>query len=162
MSHTLKIFLKVLHRRIYKKCEESISNTQFGFRQGLGTREAIVATQVLVQNCHDQRRDVCLCFVDYEKAFDRVQHHKLMKILKTLGIDGKDVRCIENLYWNQTAKIRVGRETTNAVRICRGVRQGCVLSPLLFNLYSEAIFQEALENVEKHSQGSERYSRTQT
>lgn len=148
MSHTLKIFLKIIHQRIFRKCERDISDSQFGFRQGLGTREAIVATQVLVQNCYDQRKDVYLCFIDYEKAFDRVQHHKLMQLLKRLDLDQKDIRCIENLYWSQTAQIKLGGNMSNNIRIRRGVRQGCVLSPLLFNLYSEAIFRVALEDVE--------------
>lgn len=99
MSHTLKIFLKIIHQRIYGKYERDISDTQFGFRRGLGTREALVATQVLVQNCHDQRKDICLCFLDYEKAFDRVQHHKLMLLLKKFDVDQKDIWCTEGLYW---------------------------------------------------------------
>jgi len=148
MSHTLKVFLKIIHQRIYKKCERDISDSQFGFRQGLGTREALVATQVLVQNCYDQRKDVCLCFIDYEKAFDRVQHYKLMQLLKKLDIDQKDIRCIENLYWHQTARIKLGDNMSNTIQVRRGVRQGCVLSPLLFNLYSEAVFQGALRDVE--------------
>lgn len=148
MSHILKIFLKIIHQRIYKKCEVDISDSQFGFRQGLGTREAIVATQVLVQNCYDQRKDVCLCFIDYEKAFDQVQHHKLMQFLKKLEKDQKDIRCIENLYWYYTAQIKLGNNMSNTIQVRRRVRQGCVLSPLLFNLYSEAVFQEASKDVE--------------
>lgn len=148
MSHALKIFLKIIHRRIFRKCERVMSESQFGFRQGLGTREAIVATQVLIQNCYDQRKNVCLCFIDYEKAFDKVQHHKLIAQLRKLDLDEKDIRCIKNLYWHQNAKVRVGNEVTRALQIQKGVRQGCVLSPLLFNLYSEAIFQEALEDTE--------------
>jgi len=74
MSHTLKIFLKIIHYRISIKCERNIGYTQFGFRRCLGTREALVATQVLIQNCNDQRKDIMLCFIDYEKAFDRVRH----------------------------------------------------------------------------------------
>lgn len=148
MSHTLKIFLKVIHYRISTKCESAVGSSQFGFRRGLGTREALVATQVLVQNCYDQRKDVAMCFIDYEKAFDRVRHQKLVQILRRLDIDQKDVRCIENLYWNQSAAVRVDNEITGAQQIFRGVRQGCVLSPLLFNLYSENIFQEALEGQE--------------
>lgn len=148
ISHTLKIFLKIIQYRITAKCERDMGSSQFGFRRGLGTREALVAIQVLVQKCYDQRKDVMLCFIDYEKAFDRVQHHKLVHILRRLDIDGKDIRCIENLYWNQTAEVRTGGQVTEAQKICRGVRQGCVLSPLLFNLYSEHIFQEALEDRE--------------
>ena len=94
--------------------------------QGLGTREALVATQVLVQNCHDMRKEVVLCFIDYEKAFDKVQHHKLIQILKQLDIDQKDIRCIENLYWNQTAQVRIDGENKKSIEICR-VRQGYVL-----------------------------------
>ena len=95
------------------------------------------------------KKDVVLCIVDYDKAFDRVQQHKLIQILKQLDIDQKDIRCIENVYWNQTTQVRIGSENTKSIEICRGVRQGCVLSPLLFNLYSEKIFQKALEDVEK-------------
>ena len=86
-----------------------------------------------------------MCFIDYEKAFDKVQHNKLVQMLRRLDIDQKDIRCIENLYWNQLAAVRFDNEVTKAQKILRGVRQGCVLSPLLFNIYSENIFQEALE-----------------
>lgn len=135
MSHTLKIFLKIIHQRIYKKCEIVISDSQFGFRQGLGTREAIVATQVLVQNCYDQRKDVCLCFIDYEKAFDRVQHHKLMQLLRGLDIDQKDIRCIENLYWNQTAQIKLDNNMSNTIQI----RRGCDRDVCCLHSYSTCI-----------------------
>lgn len=150
LSHTLKLFLKIIYQRIFqRKCEGTIGDSQFDFREDLGTREAIVATQVLVQNCYDQRKNICLCFIDYEKAFDRVQHHKLISILREMDIDQKDIRCIENLYWNQTAQIKVDGEVLNTVKICRGVRQGYVLSSLLFNIYSENIFREASEGVER-------------
>jgi len=68
-----------------------------------------------------------------------------IQILNRLDIDQKDIRCIQSLYWNQMAEVRVGNDLTEARPICRGVRQGWVLSPLLFYLYSEAIFQEALQ-----------------
>jgi len=89
-----------------------------------------------------------MLFVDYEKAFDRVEHPKLMQLLRNLDIYQKDIRCIENLYWYQTPQIRLNNELSDDIEIRRGVRQGCVLSPLLFNLYSEGLFREALEDVE--------------
>lgn len=145
MSHVLKLFLKVLHRRIYRKCEDLLTDTQFGFRGGFGTRDALFAMQVLVQRCRDMNKDIFLCFIDYEKAFDRVQHEKLLELLQRVGLDNRDVRIIANLYWGQNANVRVGEALSAKVPIQRGVRQGCVLSPMLFNLYSEAILSEALE-----------------
>lgn len=126
-----------------------MGRTQFGFKSGTGTREALFCVQTLVQNCMDVRKDVFLCFVDYEKAFDKVKHEKLMEVLQKLDIDGKDIQCIQNLYWNQKAHVRNNDGYTNDIDIRSGVRQGCILSPLLFNLYTEALFNEALEDVEK-------------
>lgn len=148
MSHVLKLFLSIIHLRIRYKCDEQLGESQFGFRSGMGTREALFALNVLVQKCKDMQSDVILCFIDYEKAFDRVKHEILMQRLTDIGLDGKDLRIIKNLYWNQTANIRVENSETDQIDICRGVRQGCILSPLLFNLYSEAIITEALEGLE--------------
>lgn len=86
MSHVLKLFLKIIHARIYTKCEERMGNTQFGFRNGFGTREALFSMQVLTQRCRDMNVDVFACFIDYEKAFDMVQHDRLIKILSQLDL----------------------------------------------------------------------------
>ncbi|KAI5718027.1 hypothetical protein M8J77_015079 [Diaphorina citri] len=149
MSHALKIFLKIIHQRICRKIEEQFGNTQFGFRGGLGTREALFCVQVLVQRCLDMNKNVYGCFIDFEKAFDRVQHGKLIEILKKTNIDERDIRIIGNLYWKQKSTVKTENEETGEVFIRRGVRQGCILSPLLFNLYSEEIFKEALEDTEE-------------
>lgn len=148
MSHVLKIFLRIIHGRIHRKLEQEISSSQFGFRNGLGTREALFSLQVLVQRCRDVNADIFLCFLDFEKAFDRVRHVKMMELLNTTNIDKKDIRVIGNLYWGQKACIRVDQEVSEAVAIRRGVRQGCILSPLIFNFYSERIFQQALHNIQ--------------
>lgn len=145
MSHFLKLFLRILHTRLYKKCEEASGSSQFGFKKGFGTREAIFSLQTLIQNCQDQRKDAYICFIDYEKAFDNVRHDLLISYLRELGLDDKDIRLIINLYWNQKAEIRVNNSsTTEQFEIKKGVRQGCILSPMLFNLYSERAFMEAV------------------
>ncbi|KAI5746878.1 hypothetical protein M8J77_008501 [Diaphorina citri] len=92
MSHTLKIFLKIIHRRIYRKLEDNISNTQFGFRNGFGTREALFAFNVIMQRCLDVNQNIHICFLDYNKAFDRVQHNQLMDTLEEEGLDSRDIR----------------------------------------------------------------------
>lgn len=76
MSHALKVLLKIIHKRIYSKCEEKSGEThnQFGFKNNLGTREALYCMQLLVQKCYDQRKDVFICFIDYQKAFDNIRH----------------------------------------------------------------------------------------
>lgn len=148
MSHALKIFLKIIQSRIYKKCELDISDSQFGFRKALGTREALFATQTLIQKCLDHQKKVYLCFIDYQKAFDRVQHGKLLGELQKLNLDGKDLRIIQNLYWNQEATLKYLDNRTKNIHIQRGVRQGCVMSPMLFNVYSERIFKEAVDEVQ--------------
>lgn len=73
-----------------------MSNAQFGFRDTMGTREALFRVQILFQRCRDVNCDVN--FVDYEKAFDMVQHNKLIKVLQDAGLDDKDERIIINLY----------------------------------------------------------------
>jgi len=111
----------------------------------MGTREAIFSLQVLFQRTRDVNQNIYACFIDYQKAFDNLNHDKLIEILDNVGVDKGDLRTISNLYWNQRAVIRVDGELSEEVLIKRGVRQGCVLSPLFFNIYSEFIYREALE-----------------
>lgn len=144
MSHVLKILLKILLNRIYDICDQDIGKEQFGFRNGLGTREALFSMRVLLQKSCEFRKNLYICFIDFEKAFDRVKHTELFQCLKSYNVDNYDLRLLINLYHNQFAVVRVDERDTREIPIRRGVRQGCVLSPLLFNLYSENIFREAL------------------
>ncbi|GFO02679.1 retrovirus-related pol polyprotein line-1 [Plakobranchus ocellatus] len=85
------------------------------------------------------QKDLHLCFIDYSKAFDKVRHVELFRMLEKLDIDGKDLKAIRNLYWDQTASVRIEGEHSDFKPIKRGVRQGCVMFPDLLNLYSEVI-----------------------
>ena len=77
-----------------------------------------------------------LCFIDYENAFDRVKHTKIIECMENLAIDGKDISLIRNLYWNQKAYLRTEDGLSQEIHIKGGVRQGCVLAPCLFNMYT--------------------------
>ena len=85
-----------------------------------------------------------MCFIDWQKLFDRVNWTKLMQILKKIGIDWREKRLISNLYMAQSVKVRLNRGETKRVKIGRGIRQGCCLSPILFNLYSEYLTKESI------------------
>jgi hypothetical protein len=89
--------------------------------------------------------EVCVCFTDWQKAFDQVNWTKLMQNLKGTGINWSERKLISNLYMAQTVKVRLNRGETSSVKTGRGVRQGCCLSPILFNVYSEHLAKEALE-----------------
>ena len=142
MSHIIKVVLRIIMTRVRNKIKPEIGQEQCGFVKDSGTRNAIFMIRMLSERAIEMQRDVYMCFIDFTKAFDKVQHEKLFEILNNIDIDGKDLRLIRNLYWEQTACMRVNNETSEYVKIERGVRQGCVLSPDLFNLYSEKIFME--------------------
>jgi len=147
MNHAFKTFLKIIHKRIYGKCEEKSGDTQSNFKNSLDTREALYIMQ-LIQKCYDQRKNVFICFINYQKAFDNTRHNLLIPILQETSID---IRIIHELFWNQIKKLKLSHASqTSNIRIVKGIRQECKLSPLLFNIHVEKIFQLALEG---HSTG---------
>ena len=100
---------------------------------------------MLIENALEIGKNIYLCFIDYEKAFDEVRHVELMRILKNIGIDGKDLRLIETLCRKQRVALRIENKLKEWTKIKRGVRQGCCMSPDFFNLYAEAIIREIKE-----------------
>jgi hypothetical protein len=163
ISHASKVLLHLIKRRIMPIIERQLGDSQMGFRKGKGTRDAIfqlrmISERVQQMNIEKEMRGkkktqkkpkkLYLCFVDYQKAFDRVKHDKLAEVMEKAGIPELERRLIINLYWKQQAVIRWNGEISRKVKVERGVRQGCVISPLLFNLYSEFMIREAMEDVE--------------
>ena len=131
------------------KCNFFIGRNQFGFRKGCGTRDAIGVLRMLCERSSENGKDVYICFVDFEKAFDRVNWVKMMKILESLKVDWRDRRMIMQLYMGQEAVVRTAEGEAEPGIIGRGVRQGCPLSPLLFSIYVEMMMVEAMEDVEE-------------
>jgi retron-type reverse transcriptase len=147
IAHTAKIVAKILRRRIEKKTEDVLGEDQFGFRRGKGTRDAIGKLRIISERTLEIDEEIIVCFIDWQKTFDRVNWTKLMQILKETGIEWRQKRLIRNLYMAQNVKVRLNRGETGSVKIGRGVRQGCCLSPILFNLYSEYLTKETLEGL---------------
>jgi len=142
MCHTLKLLLTIILRRMSDKINKNVGPEQAGFRKESGTREGIFNLRMLVEKHIEMQRDVYACFIDYSKAFDTVKHCELIKCLETTDIEENDIAIISNLYWQQQTKIRIDNNISDPLNIQRGVRQGCVLSPALFNLYTDTIFRK--------------------
>ena len=144
MSHVTKIILRVILNRNKTTIRENLSDEQFGYKPGKGTRNATLCLRAIIEKCIEKQKDLYICFIDYVKAFDCVKHDKLTEFLERLDIDGKDTRLIRNVYYGQKAAIRINGEIGEWVDIQKGVRQGCILSPDLFTLYSEEALREIM------------------
>ena len=107
MSQLTKIILKVILNRIRRKIQSEIAEVQYGFMQGKGTRNAIFIVRTILERMIEMQQEVYMCFIDFEKAFDRVKHADLIEILQNINLDGKDIRLITNLYWKQIATVNI-------------------------------------------------------
>jgi hypothetical protein len=145
IAHAAKVVASVIRRRSEKKTEDVLREDQFRFRKGNGTRDATGMLGIISERTLDISEEICICFIDRQKAFDRVKWTKLMKILKKTGIDWHERRPNIRLYMDQIVTVRLDQGVTKSVKIGRGIRQRCCLSPLLLILYSEYVTQEALE-----------------
>ena len=110
-----------------------------GFRKGRGTRDQIANICWIIEKAREFQKNIYFCIIDYIKAFDYVDHNKLWKILQGIGIPDPLTCLLRNLYAGQEATVRTGHGTTDWFQIGKRVRQGCLLSPCLFNLYAEYI-----------------------
>uniref|UniRef100_A0A8B9X2J6 Reverse transcriptase domain-containing protein n=1 Tax=Bos mutus grunniens TaxID=30521 RepID=A0A8B9X2J6_BOSMU len=97
----------------------------------------------IMEKAREFQKNIYFCFIDYAKAFDCVDHNKLWKILKEMGIPDHLTCLLRNLYAGQEATVRTGHGTTDWFQIRKGVHQGCILSPCLFNFYAEYIMRNA-------------------
>ena len=142
-SHISKVMLKILQARLqqYVNCE--ISDVQAGFRKGRGTKDQIANICWIMEKAREFQKNIYFCFLDYAKAFDCVDHNKLWKILKEVGIPDHLTCLLRNLYAGQEATVRTGHGTTDWFQIGTGVCQDCILLPCLFKLYAVCIMRNA-------------------
>ena len=143
ISPASKEMLKILQARLqqYVNCE--LPDVQVGFRKGRGTRDQIANIRWIIEKARKLQKNIYFCFINYAKAFDCVDHNKLWKILKEMGIPDHLTCLLRNLYAGQKATVRTGHKPTDWLQIGKGVHQGCILSPYVFNLYAEYIRRNA-------------------
>ena len=130
--------LKILQARLQQYVSWELPDVQAGFRKGRGTRDQIANICWIIEKARDFQKNI-YCFIDYAKAFDCVDHSKLGKILKEMGIPDHVTCLLRNLYAGQETTVRTSHGTTYWFKIGEGVRQGCILSPCLFNFYLESV-----------------------
>ena len=135
--------LKILQARIQQYMNLELPDVQTDFRKGRGTSDQIANICWIMENAREFQKNIYFCFIDYAKAFDCVDHNKLWEILKAMGILEHITCLLRSLYAGQEAIVRTGHGTTDWFQIGKGVCQGCLLSPCLFNSYAEYIIKNA-------------------
>ena len=135
--------LKILQARLQQFVNREIPNVQAGFRKGRGSRDQIANIRWIIEKAREFQKNIYFCFIDYAIAFDCMEHNKLWEILKEMGIPDHLTCLLRNLYAGQEATVRTGHGTADWFQIGKGVCQGCILSPCLFNLYAEYIMRNA-------------------
>ena len=122
-----------------KILQAELPDVQAGFIKDRRSRDQIANICCIIKKAREFQKNIYFFFIDYAKAFDCVDHNKLWKILKEMGIPDHLTCLLRNLYAGQEATVRTGHGTTDWFQIGKGVRQGCILSPCLFNFYAEYI-----------------------
>ena len=125
--------LKILQARLQQYVNRELPDVQAGFRKGRGTRDQIANIRWIIEKAREFQKNIYFCFTDYAKAFDCVDHNKLWKILREMGIPDHLTYLLRNLYAVQEARVRTGHGTIDWFQIGKGVYQGCILLPCLFN-----------------------------
>ena len=146
ISHPSKVMLKILLNRLKPQAEEIIAEEQAGFRAGRSTSEQIFNLRILCEKHLQHQQSLYHVFIDFKKAFDKVWHAALWATMRKYNIGSKLVRTIEHLYDNATSAVTFNSSIGDWFRTTVGVRQGCLLSPTLFNIFLERIMTDALEN----------------
>ena len=129
ISHAGKVVLKILHARLQQYMNSELPDVQTGFRKGNGTRDQIANIRWIIEKATEFQKNIYFCFIDYAKAFDCVDHSKLWKILKEMGIPDHLTCLLRNLYAGQEATVRTGHGTMDWFQIGKGGCQGCIFSP---------------------------------
>ena len=131
ISHASKVMLKILYAGFQQYMNRELPDVQAGFRKG---RDQISNILWIIEKAREFQTSVYFCFTDYAKSFDYVEQNKLWKILKEMGIPDHSTCILGKLYAGQEATVRTRLGTLDRFKIVKGVCQGCILSPCLFNL----------------------------
>ena len=144
LSHVGKLYERIIERRLRSQVEDKIGDWQYGFRPGRSTLDLIFALKMLLEKSWEYNEERYLVFIDLEKAFDRINREQLWNVLKErrYNINHKLIRVIQSMYENCEARVKNRDGPGNWFTVKTGVKQGAILSPLLFIIYMDSCFRE--------------------
>ena len=143
IPHASKVLLKIIQHRLSSIIERELPDEQAGFRKGRGTRDHIANLRWIMEKAREHQKKLYICFIDYSRAFDSIDHAKLWKCLDEMGAPAHLCKLIRSLYTDQEATVRTPYGDTDWFKIKKGARQGCIVSPVIFNMYAEMIMRNA-------------------
>lgn len=143
ICHASKILLIIILKRLKQKVEFELSDCQAGYRSNRGTADMLFVLQNIIEKVKGTNEELFITFIDYSKAFDSVIHQHLFETMRKMGFPKHIISLISSLYENQRGTIRWDNQKCEFFNISKGVRQGCILSPHLFNIYTEQVMRES-------------------
>lgn len=139
-----KIITRIIHQRIYEEVEKNLRGEQAGFRRGKSSIDQIATTRIIIEQTMEMNATLQLVFIDFEKAFDSVRQEALWGILGSYGIPHKIIRLIKMMYDGATCQVHHKGYLSEKIRITKGVKQGCILSPILFNICLDYVLRKVI------------------
>ena len=143
VSHSYKIFTRLLQTRIERTLDENQPREQAGFRKGYSTTDHLQALNQIIEKSNECNLPLCIGFIDYEKAFDTVEHFAIFEALRKTNVNETYINILQNIYNQATARVHLDKLVSTEFLIYRGVRQGDSLSPKLFTAVMEEVFKKA-------------------
>ena len=149
LCHCSKVYSNILLRRMRKRTDEILAEEQAGFRAQRNTTEQIFVLRQVVEKYTEMNKDLFVGYIDFRKAFDSIWRRGLWRVMRNLGFAEKLVKILENMYEGTYSAVRSSGGLSEWFETIVGVKQGCILSPLLFNIFLEAIMSQALRDGEE-------------
>lgn len=138
-----KLYASIIERRVREIVEPLLDENQCGFRPMRGCQDQIFCMRQIIEKSYEKNKDLFMCFVDLEKAYDRVPREKLFSVLSEYNINEGLLRAIQGMYKNSRAAVRIDGRISDWFNVATGLKQGCPLSPLLFVIFMDKIIKTA-------------------
>ena len=135
-----KLFTRILQKRMERVLGENQPREQAGFRQRYSTVDHLQTINRLIEKCNEFKRPLCIGYIDYEKAFDSIEHKAIFKALRSIGINEINITILEDTYTGATPRVHMDSQVSEEIPILRGVRQGDPVSPKLFTPTIQEVF----------------------